>query len=960
MNAADDTAQNEWMGSLLGDFLDESGQLLERLNENLLQLDVEVRAAGAEDAACDQNRLNEMFRAAHSLKGLSAMLGLSDINHLTHRLENVFDAARREELAVTDDVVELMFRSVDQLEKLIELLKDPDAEQADPGTVVDAIQALLQSHGVERKASTQAEAEHALAGTATAEPPAAAERPPVQTAGAAADDPFGGICDEAQVSDRYLSIFIDEAGIAVERLGETLLGLEGGGSPAHLKNLLITAHQVKGSAASVGLNRVAKLAHLMEDLLQDLSESSAGLSAEAADTMLRCVDRLRQYLDSLKTGRPNSDGFEQLATELLGIRGNAGESKAATTRAGAGRAGGRAATSGIDDALRQRVRAATPEGATAMVGHARFEPLLPMAGLKAQLVYDKLANFGDICHFEPPAEQLDELDALEDVRFGLVTEKPAEMVRRHLMIGGVEQIWLESLAPQAAERGPAADARPAADAARGSQESQPVAAGNRGGGAEGNQAPTETLRVDIERLDELMNLAGQLVISKARFSQFGDRLRTLRASRRWGQSLGRILGDLGRLGDGSPGQEGPAAVSAALSDLRVRARRIQGELEHVCAEMRSLEGIHDSMNELSEAVHQLDRVSDGIQRAVMDTRMVPIGPLFTRFKRVIRDITRSNGKSIRLVINGEKTKLDKRMIDELGDPLIHMVRNSADHGIELPEARRAAGKPAEGTVTLDAFHRGNYVVIEVRDDGAGLNTERILRKAIDKGLVTAADAARLTPHQVQQLIWAPGLSTAEKITEVSGRGMGMDIVKSKIETLHGTVETRSTPGQGTTLSIKLPLTLAIQPSLLVEIGGDVFALPMESVLEIVRVGEAQLATVHGQRTAWIRASAISVVELDHVLSWSGPAKRDRARASADVTLVIVGETSQRLGLAVDRVLGEEDVVIKSIAENYRNVPGITGASILGDGRVSLILDVATLVQMAARGTASPAPLEQNA
>ena len=255
-----------------------------------------------------------------------------------------------------------------------------------------------------------------------------------------------------------------------------------------------------------------------------------------------------------------------------------------------------------------------------------------------------------------------------------------------------------------------------------------------------------------------------------------------------------------------------------------------------------------SVNDLFEAIHQLDRVSDGIQQSVMDTRMVPIGPLFARFKRVIRDITRGNGKQIRLVINGEKTELDKRMIDELGDPLIHMVRNSADHGIESPEVREAAGKPRQGHGHARRLpsrqqhrHPGDR-----RRQGARRRPHPA-SKALEKGLVTAADAEKMTRQQIYQLIWEPGLSTAEKVTEVSGRGMGMDIVKSKIEDLNGTVELDSEPGQGTTLTIKLPLTLAILPSLMVEIDGDVFAMPLESVVEIVSVGPQDMA--HGPRAA---------------------------------------------------------------------------------------------------------------
>jgi two-component system chemotaxis sensor kinase CheA len=404
----------------------------------------------------------------------------------------------------------------------------------------------------------------------------------------------------------------------------------------------------------------------------------------------------------------------------------------------------------------------------------------------------------------------------------------------------------------------------------------------------------ETIRVDTERLDQLMDLAGQLVISRAQLSRIAERLKNSQQSR-------------------------------------------------------------ETVRELLEAVHQLDRVSDGIQKGVMDIRMVPIGPLFARFTRVVRDIGRATGKQIRLEIIGEKTELDKRMIDELGDPLVHLVRNAADHGIELPEVRQAAGKPAQGTVTLAAHHRGNSIVIEVRDDGRGLDPERILRKALEKGLLSPSEAERLSESQIYQLIWKPGLSTAEKVTDVSGRGMGMDIVKTKIEELSGTVAIASERGKGTTITIKLPLTLAILPSLMVEIAGDTFAIPMEVVTEIVHVTAERIRTVHGQRMTTVRGRVMPLVHLDEVLHFHQ--RHDAACAAEDVaqegTVVIVGEMGQEIGLIVQRVLGEEDVVIKSLAENYRNIAGVAGASVLGDGRVALILDIPALLAALAAKSARP-------
>ncbi len=464
------------------------------------------------------------------------------------------------------------------------------------------------------------------------------------------------------------------------------------------------------------------------------------------------------------------------------------------------------------------------------------------------------------------------------------------------------------------------------------------------------QRPTETVRVDIDRLDHLMDLAGQLVINKAQFVQIGDRFRGSLGCKHSEQALNRISAELDRMGGQMVLRLDGEQSAAVQEGIRSHVRRIQNELEPLRREVEAFSRARVVVEDLFEAIHQLGRVSDGIQQSVMDTRMVPIGPLFARFRRVVRDITRANGKQARLEIRGENTELDKRMIDELNDPLVHLVRNSVDHGIESPEVREAAGKPREGTVTLDALHRGNSIVIEVRDDGKGLDADRILRKCLEKGMVTKADADKMTTQQIYQKIWEPGFSTAEKVTEVSGRGMGMDIVKSKIDDLSGTVDIASTPGQGTTITIKLPLTLAILPSLMVEIRGDVFAIPMEAVAEIVSVAPNQVNSVQGRQMACVRGRTVALLRLGNLLSFHG-AGADAAAPSAETTLVIVGEAGQEIGLAVDRVIGEEEVVIKSIADNFANVPGIAGASILGDGRISLILDIAGLVEIVSKKAA---------
>ena len=735
---------------------------------------------------------------------------------------------------------------------------------------------------------------------------------------------FACLEDDWESASRYLSIFIDETQETLDELTAALLSAEAGDRRQGIEQLFIGAHRIKGSAATIGLNRVAKLAHLMEDLLQVIVDEGRALEPAIADGMLACTDGLRQYVNAIKNGKPE-DQFDLLARQLLDAREvcnvaikpvsmEVEEEKSAE----------------ITNELRQRVAAVIreEENDTVVIGRVVFEPNLALVGLKARLIYSKLSNLGNVRYLDPPAENLENLDEIESLCFGVLTERTPETVEHMLMIAGVHRVAAELF-----ERRKIPTAKLVAPVARA------------GGPPEHGVKPAETLRVDIERLDRLMNLAGQLTISKARITQIGDTLKKHVAGEKSTRILDRVSEELKKMANNATAALNGGDGHSYLEEFRTTATRLQTELEIAQTEVASFAKARGGVSDLFETIHQLDNVTDGIRRSVMDMRMLPIGPLFTRFQRVIRDITRGNGKDIHLDIHGESTELDKRMIDELSDPMIHLVRNSADHGVESPEEREAAGKPRQGTVSLDACHRGSNIVIRVSDDGRGLNADRIRAKAIEKGLVQAADAESMTRQQIFQFIWAPGLSTAQKVTDVSGRGVGMDIVRSKISELSGTVDVDSEPGRGTTFTIKLPLTLAILPSLMIEIDGDVFAVPLESVVEIVRVKRSDMATVHGRWTAPIRKRVVGVLRLGSIFKWGRSAKNAEGGPPEEIMLVVVGEGEKQLGLAVDDVLGEEDVVIKSIADNYRNVAGVAGATILGDGRISLILDPATLIEM---------------
>jgi len=761
---------------------------------------------------------------------------------------------------------------------------------------------------------------------------------------------FACLEDDWESASQYLSIFIDESQETLDELTNALLAVEAGESRRGLEQLFVGAHRIKGSAATIGLNRVAKLAHLMEDLLQVLVDEGRALEPAIADGMLACTDGLRQYVNAIKHGKPE-DQFDVLARQLLDAKNicnvavapksleareetapampEAAEAMPAVAKERAAR---------ITDELRQRVAAAVREDEpeTVLIGNVLFEPDLPLVGLKARLIFSKLSNLGNVRYLNPPADELEGLDELNAMDFAVATERSPEAVEHALRVAGVQNVVAEIF-----ERRPMPAAKAAAPVAR------PA-----GAPPEHGVKPAETLRVDIERLDRLMNLAGQLTISKARITQIGDTLRKHVTGEKSARILNRVSEELKKMANNAAIASDNGDGHAYFEEFRVTAIRLQAELETAQSEVASFTKARAGVNDLFETIHLLDNVTDGIRRSVMDMRMLPIGPLFNRFHRVIRDITRANGKDIVLDIHGESTELDKRMIDELSDPMIHLVRNSADHGIETPEEREAAGKPRQGTVSLDACHRGSNIVIRVSDDGRGLNVDRIRAKAIEKGLVQPAEAETMTRQQIFQFIWAPGLSTAQKVTDVSGRGVGMDIVRSKINELSGTVDVDSEPGRGTTFTIKLPLTLAILPSLMIEIDGDVFAVPLESVLEIVRVKRCDMSTIHGHWTAPIRKRVVGVLHLGSIFKWGRNATNSENGPSEDTMLVIIGEGDKQLGLAVNDVLGEEDIVIKSIADNYHNVAGVAGATILGDGRISLILDPATLIEMSSHPAAT--------
>ena len=444
------------------------------------------------------------------------------------------------------------------------------------------------------------------------------------------------------------------------------------------------------------------------------------------------------------------------------------------------------------------------------------------------------------------------------------------------------------------------------------------------------------MRVDSKRIDYLLNLVSETVIIKAAFNQYAMQMNDMQVQmmaysagfrekfRRLFEQLPEYLSDMQR---GVPAKDVKAKISQEYGDLINYFDPFTSSLKELNVKFRG-------------STQNLGQIVGELQEGVMKTRMVPISQIFNRFPRVVRDLQRDLKKKVELVMEGEDTELDKTVVDDLLDPIMHCVRNSVDHGIEEPSVRVAAGKPETGTLLLKAANEGNQIVIEIADDGAGINVEKVRNKAISRGILHPNKI--LTDQEAYNLIFMPGFSTAEKISNVSGRGVGLDVVRTMIEKLKGTVSVTSGAGKGSTFTIKLPLTLAIIQGLLVRVGTQVYSIPITSVIESQRVRKEEINTIDNYEVMNVRDEVISVLRLSRLFHIKS------ANTSEYCFVVIVGTQEKKIGVMVDSLIGEEDVVIKALHDQFTNSPGIAGASILGDGSVSLIIDVSQLLELGVR------------
>ncbi len=695
---------------------------------------------------------------------------------------------------------------------------------------------------------------------------------------------------------QYLEIFIDETKEHLQNLNEQLLVLEK--EPENtdtINEIFRAAHSLKGMAGTMGFKRMQRLTHDMENVFSEIRNGKFKVTAPMVDVLFRGLDALENYLDNVVSSgdegeEDNEDVINDLNAFLNG--GSAAPDKKAETSSATPAASDEDmgesvfANMKIADFEQHAIEKAKSEEQNVYEIRVVVEESCILKAARAFLVFKALEDIGDVIKSVPDVQDIEDERFEQDFSVLIITKESADVVKNAIL--AISEIAKAIVRPfdltgnqgeKTEEKAASADAPKAGKeaSASGATATATAPASKKANAADKKAASkpvvNRSVRVDIEKLDVLMNLVSELIIAK----------------------------------------NGLVSLNAGGEESK-------------------------SNNSFNEQIEYLERVTTNLHESVMKVRMMPIESVVNKFPRMIRDLTKKLDKKMELYMTGEETELDRTVIDEIGDPLMHLLRNSADHGLESNEDRIKAGKPEVGSIFLDAYQDGNNVVIEVRDDGAGIDLEKVKNKAIEKGVITDEQAETMTDNDLISLLFKPSFSTADKVTDVSGRGVGLDVVKSKIEGLGGDIECKTVRGEGSTFTIRLPLTLAIITALMVELGDEKYAIPLGSIQTIEDIPCTDVKYVQGREVINLRGTVIPLIRLDSILD-----VQPREEVPESLTVVIVAKGEKLAGLVVDNLIGQQEIVIKSIGKYINNNKIISGATILGDGEVALIIDANTLV-----------------
>lgn len=682
--------------------------------------------------------------------------------------------------------------------------------------------------------------------------------------------------------NQYLSMFIDESNDHLQSLNESMMGLEANPEDISIVQVIFrSAHTLKGMAATMGFEDLASLTHQMENVLDLVRNNKLRMQDFIFDTLFKSLDTLESMVEDITRGGEGKADVSAIVSSLQAIvRGE-------IPTAGSGAASGAAAPASqaadtrvhLDEFQFSVLEQSIQEGHQVLYVDVAIREDCQLKAVRAYMVFDLLERSGEVVKSFPSVQDIEQEKFDHSFSLYYITQKSADQIQAMIMnlseidkvtAVALDQESLQQLSPEtaAATSEVAATSTESPSAAAPAAPARPVKAkeeGNKPAPVKTGGAPSRTIRVDIERLDVLMNLFSELLIDRVR-------------------------------------------------------------LEQLASEVQN--------SDLTETVEHMGRVSGDLQNIVMKLRMVPVDTVFNRFPRMIRDLAKSLDKKVDLIITGAETELDRTVIDEIGDPLVHLLRNAVDHGIESIADRIAAGKPETGTVHLRAFHSGNHVFIEIEEDGVGIYPEKVLKSAVKKGVITQEQAANMSDEEAYQLLFAPGFSTAEVISDVSGRGVGLDVVKAKISSLGGNVTIYSTPGKGTNFSVQLPLTLSIIAAMLIRLGSEKYAIPLSSIVETGIVKKSQIRTIHNNKMLEYRDSHIPLVSLSRLFSVPDYDESDEE----ETEIVVVRKGERLVAFAVQDFIGQNEIVIKNLGKYLPEIQGISGATILGDGQVALIID----------------------
>ncbi len=955
---------------LFADFITEAKEHLETIEPNLLEL---------EKAPDNLALLNDIFRPMHSLKGASGFLGLNRINTLAHKSENILDELRKGSMQVTSEIMDVILASTDALRQMIDNLEATNSEgDVEIDSIIEQIDALMtgesappiQVQATVEEPDTPVEAQEATAPeepvtesveepaipAAAPEPelPPPAEEPAVESSGMSGKEWVAMLPERPKYAltafgEGHLKDFIDESFEIIENLNEGLLELETSEEGGTLVNDLFRYfHNMKGNSGIIGYNELNALTHEAETLLNNVRQGKLSPSRELVDLLLLAVDTMEGLVQRIDVagGSATPVDIDPLLKQLReAVTGGAIELPADFTKGKASpatpvKAAEKPAAAEVE-VVQPNIIPAGKEDSDAEVFRLTVTQQMEIirAGLSTlrkdgshkdsiDAIYRCLTAVKNACGFvgqneikvyaERTAGIVDQgrkqgidfglmvdllgqevgiiddmiTKALEEGKIGeagnaesappareakVAAEKPVEKQPEQPAAPKAQQPAQPAPAPaKEAPKAPAASKPPvAAKPAEPARAAKPAQPGKPGGSASEAHKSSSTIRVDHERLDHLMNLIGELIINRNRYALI--------------------------------------------------ARSLEGREEDI--------NVAEVAQSLSETTYAMARISDDLQDTIMKVRMVPVSSVFSRFPRLVRDLSKKSGKEVDLIMEGEETELDKSVVEVIGDPLVHLIRNSVDHGIEAEETRVSAGKPPKGRVTLRAFHKGNSVAIEIEDDGKGIDPAKMREVAIKKGIISPEEAAQLDDREAIELIFAPGFSSAEKITDISGRGVGMDVVRTNIKSLKGSVSTYSEIGKGTRFTLSLPLTLAIIDALMVNVSGQMYAIPLDAVSETTKIETVRLTDVKGRKAVTLRGEVLGIVELSEMLGL-----QRNENLPEVLSVVVIHDNERRLGLVVDELLERQEIVIKPLGAYLGDLKGISGATIMGDGSVILILD----------------------